>query len=158
MQAIDATLQRAVLDIVSDKLNGYHTLPSHEAPDTLDKARAYFIKHGAVGVDTANSEETIWAHPAVNYAFRAWHDWRHITENAEFNDAGEWLVHLAMLRDLDEWARRQGASVTPHDLKRARATLGAENVGQLDYWRASGSPPTNQRAFAEFYLDARGLL
>ena len=73
-------------------------------------------------------------------AFRAWHDYRHITENAEFDDAGERKVNRAMAADLYEWLDDRKEPVC-YRTARAAALLRCENIGQLDYWRAFGSPP-----------------
>lgn len=157
MRPVDALFERATLAIATRLLpQGWR---GHDkAPDNLRDLKDLWTRRqswgGPVIVSDLHCDRTVFSGPVVNMAFRAWHDYRHITENAEFDDAGERQVHLAMQDDLFEW----WTGDTPMAYERARALLACENIGQLDHWRAFGSPPADQRTFALGYLAARGLL
>lgn len=158
MRPVDALFERATLSIARRLLpQGWR---GHDkAPDNLKDLKALWSNCARFGysviVSDLHCDRTIFSGPAANMAFRAWHDYRHITENAEFDDAGEACVHQAMVDDLERWL----VEIDPAGRHpRAHILLACENIGQLDYWRAFGSPPVDQRTFALGYLAARGLL
>lgn len=155
MAALDATYERAVLDIARELFpQGWKA--SADAPDTLAGITAYFSEHGTVHVSDENSAQTVFSSPEGNVAFRVWHDWRHITAQAGFDRSGEEDVHDLMWGDLRRWCREHG--VTGRERDRALAILEAENVGQLAAWDVDGSPPADQLTFAKGFLAAKGLL
>jgi hypothetical protein len=129
-----------------------------KAPDNLRDLKALWENCQRIGgpviVSDQHCDRTVFSGPAANMAFRAWHDYRHITEGAEFDDAGERKVHKIMREDLFDW----WSGDAPMAYERARALLHCENIGQLDYWRAFGNPPDDQRTFALGYLAAKGLI
>ena len=148
MKALDETFERATLEIARSLWpKGWHVSP--KAPTTLTALVAFNKATGYTLVSSLHSEKTVFSSPAVNYAFRAWHDWHHIRLNAEFDRTGELAVHVSMRIDLG----RIGI-----ECERVLALLECENIGQLDYWERFGNPPDDQRAFACGYLAARGLL
>lgn len=152
---LDATFERAVACIAYELFPmGWRTSPN--APDTLQGATDYFSEHGTVHVSSDNSGKTVFSRPSINFAFRVWHDWRHIWLQAPFNEEGERAVHDMMRGDLIAWCHRQRCS--QRDTQRALAVLEAENIGQLAAWKRDGHPPVDQRTFAMGYLAARGLL
>lgn len=158
MKPVDALFERATLAIAA-RLVPQGWRGHDKAPDNLRDLKDLWQRcaswGGPVIVSDQHCDRTIFSDPAANMAFRAWHDYRHITSGAEFDDAGERTVHLAMQLDLAEWAAGRDLD---RDFSRAFALLACENIGQLDYWRAFGSPPTDQRTFALGYLAAKGLL
>lgn len=152
MKALDETFERATLEIARSLWpKGYEL--SNSAPKSLGELKGIYAAHGLIVVSSLHSENTVFSSPAVNYAFRAWHDWHHIRLNAEFDRLGELLVHDAMAMDLARYAIKYAGQG-----HRVFALLKCENVGQLDYWERFGNPPDDQRAFACGYLAARGLL
>jgi len=155
-KAVCPVFERACFEI-ADKLNPRGYRAHGEGAQSLAELRVLtYEAHDAVTVSELHSDHTIFSRPEGNYAFRAWHEQRHLSENAEFDDAGERRVHAAMARDLAEWLAGQ----KPDFINQMRACilLECENIGQLGYWRAYGSPPDDQRTFALGYLAARGLL
>lgn len=120
-----------------------------DAPHTLiDCLRAY-RQHGKVIVWSGASERTIYGDPAVNHAFRAWHDYQHIVQRAEFDDHGERLVYHAQRLDV--------LALAPNPAVAAQCcrVLHCEVIGQLDHMARFGRFPTDQRRFASEYLAGR---
>ena len=159
MKPVDQLFERATLTIAR-RLVPQGWRGHDRAPDNLSDLQTLWDKcdrfGGPVIVSNLHCDRTVFSSPAVNMAFRAWHDFRHITESAEFDDVGEHEVHNAMARDLAQWRVERGIDIM--GMRRAYALLEAENLGQLAYWRAYGAPPVDQRTFALGYLAARGLL
>ena len=159
MKPVDALFERATLSIANRLLpQGWR---GHDkAPDNLRDLKALWDNCARFGnsviVSDLHCERTVFSGPAANMAFRAWHDYRHITENAEFDDVGERNVHMAMDMDMLDFMRSSGQN--RHARDRALALLTCENIGQLDYWRVFGAPPADQRTFALGYLAAKGLI
>lgn len=155
---VDALFERATLAIAA-RLVPQGWRGHDKAPDNLRDLKDLWENCARIGgpviVSDLHCDRTVFSGPAANMAFRAWHDYRHITENAEFNDPGENLVANSMADDFIEWADQH---VPLKDVERALTLLECENIGQLDYWRAFGSPPVDQRTFALGFLAARGLI
>lgn len=156
--AVSPVLERACYDI-ADMLNpgGYSAVGSGAsclADLKADKA----LGDGMLVVSALHSDRTIFSSPEGNYAFRAWHEQRHLSENAEFDRQGELMVHSAMRRDLEQYFRNTGKDYGYIENHRAYALLECENIGQLDYWARYGSPPDDQRTFALGWLAAKGLI
>lgn len=155
---VDALFERATLAIAA-RLVPQGWRGHDKAPDNLRDLKDLWANCARIGgpviVSDLHCDRTVFSGPAANMAFRAWHDYRHITEGAEFDDAGENLVANSMANDLAAFA---SAFDPMADYSRPFALLECENIGQLDYWRASGNPPVDQRTFALGFLAARGLL
>lgn len=156
---VDALFERATLAIAA-KLVPQGWRGHDKAPDNLRDLQALWGNCARIGgpviVSDQHCERTVFSGPAANMAFRAWHDYRHITENAEFDDAGERKVHNVMREDLRAYYINR--RLHPDMTGRAQALLRCENIGQLDYWRAFGSPPGDQRTFALGYLAAKDFI
>ena len=60
----------------------------------------HLAKTGRILVNSDYSENTIFGCPEHNYAFRAWHDWTHLTIRAEFTLDGELAVAHRLIHDL----------------------------------------------------------
>lgn len=159
MKPVDQLFERATLSIAR-RLVPQGWRGHDKAPDNLRDLVAAWENCARFGysaiVSDQHCDKTVFSSPYVNMAFRAWHDYRHITESAEFDDAGERLVHRAMVMDLYEWFGGRPAPTGAYI--RALELLICENIGQLEYWRVYGAPPVDQRTFALGYLAARGLL
>lgn len=159
MKPVDALFERATLAIAA-KLLPQGWRGHDKAPDNLRDLKALWNNCARFGnsviVSDLHCERTVFSGPAANMAFRAWHDYRHITESAEFDDDGECKVHKTMREDLRDWYKGRGFH--PDMTSRAQALLRCENIGQLDYWRAFGNPPDDQRTFALGYLVAEGFI
>lgn len=92
-------------------------------------------------------EATIYPSPAVNHAFRAWHDAIHLTLCAGFDAPGE----LAVAREHERQARAAGLSEL--DV----CTLFFDTWGQFRYAEMHGGAfPTDQAAFVAACF-ARGM-
>ena len=158
MKPVDALFERATLAIAA-RLVPQGWRGHDKAPDNLRDLKALWDNCSRIGgpviVSDQHCDRTVFSGPAANMAFRAWHDYRHITCNAEFDHVGEARVHEAMQRDLEAFA---SAFDPLADNARTFALLECENIGQLIHWQSLGSPPTDQRTFALGFLAARGLL
>lgn len=156
-EPVDTLFERATMAIAA-RLVPQGWRGHDKAPDNLRDLKALWENCSRIGgpviVSDQHCDRTVFSSPAANMAFRAWHDYRHITENSEFDDAGERKVNRRMAVDLYEWFDERGEPVN----RRCYALLHCENIGQLDYWRAFGSPPADQRTFALGYLAAKGLI
>ena len=159
MKPVDVLFERATLAIAA-RLVPQGWRGHDKAPDNLRDLKALWENCARIGgpviVSDQHCDRTVFSGPAANMAFRAWHDYRHITEGAEFDDAGERAVQDAMAADLRLYVR--WLDVSSHQRGRASHLLRCENIGQLDYWRAFGRPPDDQRTFALGYLAAKGFI
>ena len=131
--------------------NGFDVYES--APDTLAGATWHYRHFGRIGIWSGASDQTIFGDPAVNHAFRAWHDWHHVNLQAEFTADGERRVLQAQQADL--WRYWYFADLTPweyYEYHAARMLLDAEVAGQLAYQATHRDFPVDQRAFALAYI------
>lgn len=117
-----------------------------DAPHTLDSLWDHYQKTGRILVWNGASGRTIFDDSEVNFAFRAWHDWRHITENAPFTPVGESAVCAAQCEDIRALFGDCESS------RKFCAILDAEINGQTAYFSANGYFPENQIAFTRDYL------
>ena len=125
---------------------------SANAPADFDSLVAEYRRTGRVHVWNGASDKTIFACPETNFAFRAWHDWRHITESADFSRNGESIACAAQCRDVR--AIFDGAAAETFC-----AILHAEILGQADYAERRGGFPIDQCGFVRAYLiDAESAL
>jgi len=106
------------------------------APATFDALKADCLPTRLV-VDSSNSEHTIFESPEDNHAFRAFHDFYHLTLDADFSVNGERKVTARQLRD----ARSAGLS---HNAM----TLYTAELRQYEHYFKHGRFPLNQRLFA----------
>lgn len=130
MTALDRDLNQAILLLAPN-----HTV-SERAPATF----AEIMRQGdPLTVWSGASDGTIYDDPAVNWAFRAWHDATHIAGQYNFTLAGEIATCEAQLIKLRETFPRFPA--------RWETILRAEIIGQAQYAARFGSFPTDQAAF-----------
>ena len=130
--------------------NGYDV--SERAPESLPALNQHIAATGRMLVWSGASNDTIFADPETNWAFRAWHDWHHWKLQAKFTPEGERAVYEAQCALL--------SSLYPghHLLSKWRALLDIEVNGQLAHEATYGSFPANQRAFAEYHLPRHPFL
>lgn len=116
-----------------------------DAPQTFDSLMAHYNKTGRVLVWNGASDKTIFADSEVNYAFRAWHDSKHILKRLPFTREGEMKAMECQM--LDVRAIYDGATA-----RSFCAILQAEIRGQFDYKERHGGFPLDQAAFARAYV------
>lgn len=116
-----------------------------ETCDTLEKIQEHFYRTGNVKVWTGGSDNTIFDSAAVNWHFRAWHDYHHIRLNLPFTFEGEKQTAREQIRDV-YW-------MFPVEVAEQFARLiWAEVVGQAEHFEKHGVFPVEQKAFIEAYL------
>ena len=137
-------LNDAVLAIAHDLMpEGFDVSPA--APQTFEALKAHYDKTGRVMVWDGASGHTIFGVPRVNHAFRAWHDYHHLTSGADFTKEGEEHVCLLQCNDLEE---RYPAIVSDY----LSLIVQAEIIGQFKYQEKHGGFPYYQYAFVRDYL------
>jgi len=124
---------------------GYDVGP--EAPDTFEALVRHVNATGRVLVWNGASEGTIFADPETNYAFRAWHDCSHIIGGFDFTLTGE-IKTAALQRQHLRTIYGDGPAAA-----RFGRLVDCEVIGQAEHYLATGSFPTDQRAFAQAYLE-----
>lgn len=118
---------------------------SDNAPDSHKALMAHYRLTGRVQVWSGASERTVFACKETNYAFRAWHDSKHILFDLPFTMDGEAKVMRLQQEDIR----------AIYDGNRADlycAILEAEVIGQGEYNETHGGYPVNQAAFVAAYL------
>ena len=134
----------AVLHIAGRILpNGFDV--SENAPQTFDSLVAHYEKTGRILVWNGASEKTIFADSEINFAFRAWHDSKHILGNHDFTIPGE--MAALELQQADIRAIFDGATADYFC-----AIVDAEIRGQAMYNLACGGFPIDQAGFARAFL------
>lgn len=115
------------------------------APGTLDSLLKHYLATGRVMVWGGASEQTIFADSETNFAFRAWHDSKHIFATLPFTLAGETQAFAMQATDI----------TALYDGQTARdfiAILRAEIIGQFEYKESLGGFPIDQIGFVRLYL------
>lgn len=118
---------------------------SERAPQDFDSLVAHYDKTGRVLVWNGASDKTIFADAEVNFAFRAWHDSKHITGGHDFTWEGESAALTAQCADVR--AIYDGAQADFFC-----RLLDAEIAGQKNYQDKRGGFPLDQAAFVRAYL------
>jgi hypothetical protein len=145
MKPFDRGFNIAVLRIANQLCPGGYVV-ADDAPDTYEKLRAHLDVTKQMKVWSGGSDNTIYADPEVNWAFRAWHDWCHYNGRHAFTIVGERAVfemqklHLLLLYG--------DCSQTQRWIK----ILKAEVIGQQEYFYKLGHYPKDQRTFVKCYL------
>lgn len=119
---------------------------SANAPQNYAELRAHFQSTGKICVWSGASDNTIFADKEVNYAFRAWHDAKHITGNFDFSFTGEFDAYMAQCADIS--AIYDGSNSI-----KFRAITFAEIIGQRLYSDKFGGFPLDQYGFVKSYLE-----
>jgi len=87
LHPLDGAFNCAVVEIAHRLVPRY--IISDDAPSTFRQLKAHLDAGKTLVVAKEGSDRTIFADPAVNCAFRAWHDWSHYTGNYDFSLYGE---------------------------------------------------------------------
>lgn len=127
--------------------NGFDTSPN--APQSLKECAAHFNATGRIVVTDDNAPDTIYDDPMGNKCFRAWHDYTHVTNDFEFDRAGEYATFLKQCEDMRNY------DMDPERLAGLVNVLRCEIIGQFDYNDHHGTFPQYQRAFTIDYLEGR---
>jgi hypothetical protein len=113
---------------------------------SFEDMAADYKSRGHLCINTANSDGTIFGDPAINWAFRAWHDWAHIRGNFPFTEQGERDAAFTQVCDV---FKALGHTV---DAVRFAAIIDCEVNGQVQYYLAHNAFPPDQMVFAKEYL------
>lgn len=116
-----------------------------DVPKTLPELREHVANTGRILVSSENSDNTIFADPEHNYAFRAWHDWTHWHTLSGFDLVNETNVAMRQISDLAK-------VFSPRFADKYKALILAEVVGQALYREITGEFPVAQRSFDRTFL------
>ncbi len=142
---LDAGLNQAILTIATRLLpDGFDV--ADDAPATFEELKAHLDAGRRLVVYAGGSEKTIYVDPAVNHAFRAWHDLTHYRDRQDFSVAGETAVCEAQCHQL------VAAFGDVVETKRWCAILTAEVIGQRLFYQRHKRFVVDQRGFVEAYL------
>jgi len=119
---------------------------SENAPQDYDSLVAHYEKTGRVLVWNGASDKTIFGDCEVNFAFRAWHDSKHIIGSFSFTREGE--MNALAMQKADILAIYDGTAADFFC-----TLLDAEIRGQFDYAERHGGFPIDQIGFARAYLE-----
>lgn len=118
---------------------------SENAPQNYQELIEHYLATRRVLVWNGASDKTIFADCEVNYAFRAWHDSRHIIGRHDFTREGEFKTMASQCMDV----------CAIYDGPQAEyfcAILDAEIMGQFEYAEKRGGFPVDQFGFVQAYL------
>lgn len=102
MKPLMPTFNQAVLTVQGILIpDGFDTTQDETLVDSLEKITRHYEDEGRILVWSGGSDCTVYASKEVNHAFRAWHDYIHITMGATFTKAGEALVCDKQKRQID---------------------------------------------------------
>ncbi|WCA46203.1 hypothetical protein [Caulobacter phage DCM] len=111
------------------------------APNSLHGLTLHYRCTGKIAVWSGASENTIFACPEHNYAFRAWHDSTHLQIQQDFSLAGEAATAFAQCADLlDQYGLDE-------DTREFCAMILTEVVGQSAHYQLTGDFVADQRKF-----------
>lgn len=127
---------------------GYDTTEDSSQVDTYKKCKEYYNSTGRIRVWTGSSANTIYGSDEVNHAFRAWHDFIHITHNLPFDYKGELGVMQVQKMQCIRYHRGR-------DMMLFLTLLECEIKGQLDYYYKHRKFVANQREFTQQYLQEK---
>lgn len=122
-----------------------------DAPSSYAELRQHYNATGRIAVWSGASDRTIFGDTEINFAFRAWHDARHILGDFDFSLLGEARTCFAQIQDVERLYTGH------HRLPFWRALLRAEVIGQASYAHAWGDFPADQRDFVACYLRSPAL-
>lgn len=145
MPILDLDFNRAVLDITTRYLpHGFEV--SISAPSTYAALKAHVARTGRLVVYGGASDQTIYGDPAVNHAFRAWHDVCHLLGNHDTSLAGEAATCRQQMHQL-----LQIYGDTPRT-RHWQMIVEAEIIGQAQHFERHGRFPLDQAGFVMAYL------
>lgn len=126
---------------------GYSWRPARLAPSSFEALRTEARLSAAAGLPLRVSSlfsDDCMVPPAINYAFRFWHDMTHLSTGCGFDHHGEVIVGQAQL------ASFEADGVQPRSL--VWRLLFADTLAQNDCMKALGRFPFSQRRFTLDYL------
>jgi hypothetical protein len=135
-----------VLDL-ADRIVTCGYAVTDQAPETLPELLAAYERTGQVIVSGDNSGLTIWGTPEINFAFRAWHDFRHITGGHAFTLEGERATCADQLLDI-----RRNFAEDSRFVALFSAIVTAEVIGQAEHFERFGKFPADQKGFDVAYM------
>lgn len=124
------------------RVTGINYEESIDAPSTYEEVRAEFSQaitlNKPVRVYSGASDDTIYTHPSVNWAFRFWHDYIHFTRELDFSTRDEVLVGEVQCAEV---AAEFGLGSLEYLLMRE------DTIGQVEYFAHYGEFIANQREY-----------
>lgn len=143
---LDPPFNTAILEITRRILpRGFDV--SLNAPSSYAELHQLLATGARLRVWAGASNQTIYGDPAINHAFRAWHDWSHWIARQPFTPRGERAVSATQCRHL-----LVDYGDNTHT-RRWRLLIDAEVVGQNEYHARYQRFPTDQMRFVAAYLD-----
>lgn len=124
-----------------------HTLTADQYPDYAAMKRDWEAT-GHLKINVGNSLGTIFGSASLNWLFRAWHDYAHVTIDADFSPTGEAAAAEEMKRIMIELI----PTLTPAEIARYSRIIDAEVNAQAQYFMKYGAFPENQYEFMAQYL------
>lgn len=131
--------------------SGFDITPDDNRCSTLHKITDYYNATGRVLVWSGASDKSIFGDPRVNHAFRAWHDYVHITRQLPFTQAGEHDVMLAQQRHV------KALRLRPQAEQACLALLECEIDDQIQALIDTGAFIDDQVQFTINQLNRKGL-
>ncbi len=150
MFVLDADFNQAILTITTHLIPQGFDISPH-APSTYAELKALVAGTGRLVVYDGASEHTIYGNPAVNHAFRAWHDFCHLAGSYDTTFSGEVAACRLQVRHL---LQHYGDSDRTWRWQRI---VEAEIVGQALHFERHGCFPIDQSAFVQAYLKSPDL-
>ena len=143
MEPLDRGFNAAILSIAAELFpDGFDVSP--DAPGTYKALKGHLDAGKRLVVYDGGSEGTIYVDPAVNHAFRAWHDYSHWKGEHDFSLEGECAVF--------EMQRRHLLYLYGDSAQTRRWILRAEVIGQRLFYERYKRFVDDQRGFIEAYL------
>jgi hypothetical protein len=145
MDPLDANLNAAIIAIAKRLFPFGFDVPD-DAPDTYEKLKAHLDARKRLVVYGGGSQHTIYSDPAVNHAFRVWHDWTHWRGRDDLTFPGEQAVCAAQRKHLIELFGDNSQTRYWSEI------INAEIIGQAAFFEYHKRFPVDQRGFVEAYL------
>lgn len=143
-QPFDPDFNHAIMQITAQLVPEYTV--SDSAPATYQALKAHLEAGKMMVVADEGSGNTIFGNPAVNHAFRAWHDWSHWRGGFDFSPQGETATCQMQIEHVYQFFGNNQKT-------RAWASLlTAEIIGQRQYFERHRTYICDQRAFVRAYL------
>jgi hypothetical protein len=121
------------------------------APATFKALKAEFAVRGRITVFDGGCESTIYAAPATNHAFRAWHDHGHLHGGYDFSVAGETATARLQIQQLREF---MGNDPQADEFS---MILEADVIGQSLYYARRKAFVNDQVSFVRAYLQSPAM-
>jgi len=120
---------------------------------TYEALKAHWDKTGRIIVNRDHSDNTVYAKPSTNWAFRAWHDHCHIAGGFPFTREGE--IEACHMQQ-SQVSRHFGKAYGRETIGTLQAILWAKVVDQAICYEETGEFTTSQREFVASKLQERG--